>query len=274
MSETRIPNLQRERIIEYLGEGKRFDGRKAEDYRDLKVEMGISKNAESSCSVKLGKTEVYAGVKLALAEPYPDSPDEGTFMVTAELSPMASNDFDMGPPKIDAIELGRVVDRGIRESGLVDMKKLCIKEGEKVWQVFVDVFAINDDGNLLDVAALACIIALGNAKLPVYNEKEGKIEHELSKENLPLNKEALAFSMTLHKIGNAFVVDPSTEEELVSDYRLTIAIADNGGKARITAMQKGKEGTISEEDMEKVLKLAEDKWTEMFPKISKLVWGK
>jgi len=274
MSESRVPNLQRERIIEYLKSQKRFDGRGLKDYRDLKVEMGISKNAESSCSVKLGKTEVYAGVKLGFAEPYPDSQDEGTFMVSAELSPMASEGFDMGPPKIDAIELGRVIDRGIRESGLVDMKKLCIKEGEKVWQVFVDVVAINDDGNLLDVAALACIIALGNAKLPIYNEKENKIEHELSKDSLPLNKDALAFSMTFHKIGSEFVVDPTTEEELVSDYRLTIAIADNDGKPRITAMQKGKEGAISQEDMEKILKLAEDKWTEMFPKISKLVWGK
>lgn len=270
-----VPNLQKERINEYMKEGKRFDGRKPEDYRDLNVEMNLSKNAESSCSVKLGETEVFVGVKLGLTEPYPDSPDEGGFMTSAELSPLASEEFELGPPRINAIELGRVIDRGIRESGLLDMKKLCIKEGEKAWQVFVDIVAINDDGNLLDAAALGAIIALGNARLPVYNEEEGTIEHELSEEKLPLNYDALAFNMTFHKIGDKIVCDVTREEEETSDFRISIAVADDGnGEARITAMQKGKEGVINDEDMDKILELAESKFKEMFPKVKELVLGK
>lgn len=274
MSESTVPNLQKKRIIEYLKDGKRFDGRGLDEHREIVVETGLSANAEGSCRLKFGKTEVYCGVKLGLAEPYPDSQDEGTFMTTAELSPMASDDFELGPPRINSIELARIIDRGIRESGFIDFKKLCIKEGEKVWQVFLDIYAINDDGNLLDVAGLAALVALGTAKMPVYNEKEEKIEHELSKDPLPLNKEALAFNMTIHKIGDQLVADASREEELISDYRLSIAVADNKGKARITAMQKGKEGTISESDMENILKMVEDKFKDMFPKISKHVWGK
>jgi len=269
-----VPEIQKERITEYLNEGKRFDGRKPEEHREIEVELGLSKNAEASCSLKLGKTEVYVGVKLGLAEPYPDSQDEGTFMTSAELSPMASEDFELGPPKINSIELARIIDRGIRESGFLDFKKLCIKEGEKVWQVFLDIIAINDDGNLLDAAALASLIALGNAKLPVYNEKEDRIEHELSKEPLPVNKEAMAFNMTFHKIGNEIIVDASKEEEEISEFRLSIAVADNKGKPRITAMQKGKEASISEEDMEKILSLVELKFKEMMPKVNKFVWGK
>ncbi|MAH46690.1 RNA-binding protein [Candidatus Pacearchaeota archaeon] len=273
-SESTIPNLQKDRIVEYLKENKRLDGRGGEDYREVEVKLGLSKNAEGSCSVKFGETEVYVGVKLGITEPYPDSQDEGTFMTSAELSPMASEDFELGPPRINSIELARIIDRGIRESGFIDFKKLCIKEGEKVWQVFLDIYAINDAGNLLDVAGLAALIALGNAKMPVYNEEEEKIEHELSKNPLPLNKEAMAFSITLHKIGEELVVDASAEEEKISDYRITVAVADNKGKPRITAIQKGKEGGISEADMENILKLVEDKWKEMFSKISKFVWGK
>ena len=37
------------------------------------------------------------------------------------------NNFDIGRPGIEAIELARVIDRGIRESGFIDFKKLCIK---------------------------------------------------------------------------------------------------------------------------------------------------
>ena len=272
MSEIIMPTLQIERIKEYLDEGKRFDGRTPLQYRNIEVERKISKNAESSVSVKIGKTHVYCGVKMEVTTPYPDSKDEGTFMTTVELHPMSSNNFDLGKPGIEAVELGRVIDRGIRESGLLDFKKLCIKEGEKVWQVFLDIITINDDGNLFDAAGIAALIALGNAKLPVYNIEENKIEHEFSDQPLPLNKDALSFNITIHKIGKTLILDPSLEEEEISDYRLSIAISDHNGKPRITAMQKGKSGSINSEDMAKIINIIKEQHKETFPKIKKLVW--
>lgn len=269
-----ISNIQRKRILEYLSEGKRFDGRGLLDLRDIEVSVGISENAEGSCSVKLGKTEVYVGVKLGISTPYPDNPDEGSLSTTLELGPMADDNFDLGPPKIDAIEMARVVDRGIRESGFIDFKKLCIKEGEKVWQISLDIYAINNDGNLFDIASLASLIALANARLPVYNEEKEKIEHELTEDSLPLNKDLMSFNLTFYKIGDKFVLDPTREEEEIADYRLAIAIADNNGEARITAMQKGKEGAISMEDIEELVKLVDEQYKELFPKISELVWKK
>ena len=79
--------------------------------------------------------------------------------------------------------------------------------------------------------------------------------------------------MTLHKVGDKIVADVSKEEEEISKFRLTIAMGDNAGKLRINAMQKGKAGTINTEDMETILKLAESKWTEMFPKVKEHVFG-
>lgn len=274
MSNYVMPNLQKEKIEAYLNEeGKRLDGRAAEDYREITIEDGISKNSASAVRVKFGKTEVLCGVHLGLATPYPDSPAEGTFMTNAELHPMASQQFDIGRPGINAIELSRVIDRGIRESGFIDFKGLCIKEGEKIWQVFVDIVAINDDGNLFDAAGLAAIIALGRARMPIYSEEEDKIVGYDEKKGIPLLKEVLSYSMTFHKVGDKIVADVSKDEEAISKFRLTIAIGDNNGEARITAMQKGKAGTISSEDMESILKLAESKWTEMFPKVKEYVFG-
>jgi exosome complex component RRP42 len=267
-----IPKLQKKRIVEYIKQGKRFDGRELDEFRDIKVEIGISENSEGSCSVKFGKTEVYAGVKMSVIEPYADGPDEGTLSVGMELGPMADSEFDLGAPGIEAIEMARVIDRGIRESGIIDWKKLCIKEGEKVWQISLDIYAINNDGNLFDVAALAGLIALANAKMPKYNEKEEKVEHELSDKSVPLIKENFSFNITIHKIGDTFILDPTKEEEEISEFRLGIALADNDGAPRITAMQKGKEGGMSESDMEKILKLVEDKFGELHKKFSKLVW--
>ena len=272
MSDYVIPNLQKEKIKEYLAEDKRFDGRSSKDYREIVVEKGISPSAASSVRVKFGKTEVYAGVQMAITTPYPDSPDAGTFMTSAELHPMASQQFDVGRPGITAIELARVVDRGIRESGFIDFKKLCISEGEKVWQVFVDIVAINDDGNLLDVAGLAALIALGNAKMPIYDKEKCVVEHGFTKDSIPLCKEAISFNMTFHKISDKIVVDVNKEEEAISDFRLSIAVGYNEGEPRITAIQKGKAGAISAEDMQDILKLVEDKWLELFPKVKKYVF--
>ncbi|MBP7708216.1 exosome complex protein Rrp42 [Candidatus Pacearchaeota archaeon] len=269
-----MPKIQKKRIVDYLNEGKRFDGRKPTEFRDIKVELNISENAEGSCSVKIGETEVYAGVKMALVTPYPDGPSEGTLSVGMEMGPLADDEFQNGPPTIESIEVARVIDRGIRESKLIDFEKLCVVPGEKVWQVSVDMYAVNNDGNLFDAAGLAALIALANAKLPVYNEEEKKIEHKLSKTPVPVNKENMSFNITVHKVGNTFIVDPTREEEIVSDYRLSMAIGDNGGEPRITAMQKGKAGGMSEADMESILKLVEDQFSGIHKTFSKLVWGK
>ena len=88
-----------------------------------------------------------------------------------------------------------------------------------------------------------------------------------------MDKDVLSFSMTFHKVGDKIVADVSKDEEAVSKFRLTIAMGDNKGETRITAMQKGGAGTINSEDMESILKLAESKWSEMFPVVRKHVFG-
>jgi len=274
MSKIVIPNLQKEKIEKFLDkEAKRFDGRNATDHREILVEDNISPAASSAIRVKVGKTEVLAGVHLTPTTPYADSPDQGTFMTTAELHPIASQQFDSGKPSINAIELGRIIDRGIRESGFIDFKELCIEPGEKVWQVFLDIVAINDDGNLLDVAGIASLIALGRARMPAYNKEDGTAEHEFVDEPIPLNKEAMSLNITLHKIGQTITVDVNKEEEAISKLRLSIAIGDNNGKPRITAMQKGKSGTINSKDMESILKIVQGKWLELFPKVKEYAFG-
>src|SRR3989344_8376009 len=184
------PKVTEERIRKYLEQGKRFDGRELDGFRKLTIEKGISKNAEGSVRVKLGKTDVIVGIKMDVGTPYPDSPDKGNLMVTAELLPLSSSRIELGPPKFDAIEIGRVIDRGIRESKIIELEKLCIKEGEKVWAVFIDIYSINDDGNLIDAAGIGAVAALKMAKMPKYNEETGKaLYDEPSNESIPLRKE-------------------------------------------------------------------------------------
>lgn len=259
-------NLTAERIRKYLKEGKRFDGRKPLEFREMEVELDVSVNAEGSARIKLGKTEVIVGVKMSVGEPYPDSQDKGNLVVSAELLPLSSPRFESGPPKFPTIELGRVIDRGLRESDFIDFEKLCIKEGEKVWNVFVDIYSINDDGNLLDAAGIGAIIALKNAKMPVYDEKEDKIDYKKREGKIPL-KENLPIAITFHKIGEEFVIDPTREEEDISETRVTIG-SSNG---IISSIQKGEVKPLKVEELDKVFDSVEAAYKEVFKKLEKYI---
>ncbi|MCA9488192.1 MAG: exosome complex protein Rrp42 [Nanoarchaeota archaeon] len=259
------PNITGERIKEYLKKGKRFDGRTPEQFREIIIERDVSKKAEGSVRVKMGKTEVVVGVKLGLAEPYPDSPNKGNLMTTAELLPLSSERFENGPPKFPAIETGRVIDRILRESGFIDFEKLCIEEGKKVWNLFVDIYSINDDGNLLDAAGIGAVAALRVAKMPKYDAEKDKIDYDTEPTG-PVPLKEIPVSITVHKVGDSLIVDPTREEEDLSETRVTI-----GGNAegRISSMQKGEAASIDAEQMKQIFDMAEKVIKEIANKIEK-----
>ncbi len=236
-----LSNLEIAQIQEAVEANQRLDGRGNDDFRPIKIETGLIVKAEGSALVTLGRTQVLAGVKISVGEPFSDRPDEGVLMVGAELSAMAHNTFEAGRPGEDAIELARVVDRSIREAGVIDAKKLCIKKGEAVWIVNIDFYPLNADGNLFDAGALAAMAALKNAKMPVYDEKEGTFTREGMKDPVPLECEVA--SSTFVRINDKMVVDPTMNEEYVSTARLTVGIRDGN----IVALQKGGNGGLTSE---------------------------
>jgi len=259
------PRINQERIRKYLEQGKRFDGREFDEFREIIIETGASKKAEGSARVRIGKTEVIVGVKMDVATPYPDSPNKGNLMVTTELLPLSSDRFESGPPSIESIELARIIDRMIRESKFIELEKLCIKEGEKVWNISIDIYSINADGDLLDAAGIGTIAALMNTKIPKYNEETGRVVFgEWTNERLPVKKE-VPLSITFHKIGNHFIVDPTQEEEDASETRVTIGSADGV----ISSMQKGNHVSLSVEELEHILDMSEKVWKHLISKIDK-----
>lgn len=257
--------LTGERIKQYLAEGKRFDGRKPLEVRDIVIETGISKNAEGSARVKIGKTEVIVGVKMDVGTPYPDSPNKGNLTVTAELLPLSSPRFESGPPQFPAIELARLVDRAVRESKVIQFEKLCIKEGEKVWTIYIDIYSINDDGNLIDAAGIGALVALKHSRMPKYDEEKEKVLFgDWTDKKIPTSSD-FPVPITFYKIGNEFIVDPTQEEEDISEARLTIGCSGEN----IFSMQKGDMTALKTEEFYKVIDLSEKVWKEIFKKIEK-----
>ncbi|MEE9525007.1 MAG: exosome complex protein Rrp42 [Candidatus Woesearchaeota archaeon] len=246
-------------ITNLLDKGIRMDGRGLLDYRQgVTVEYDVSNSAEGSARVVIGETEVLVGVKMSIEQPYPDTPNEGGLMVNAELLPLSSPDFESGPPSIQAIELSRVIDRGIRESKAIDNRKLCVIAGEKVWTVMIDVCPINDAGNLFDASALGALAALRNTKLPKLAEGEIVDYSEKTDEKLPLSKQPV--SVTVCKIGKHLIIDPSIEEGKVIDARLTVATDEKG---QLCALQKGGDTPLSVEEISTMLDIGIDKCNEL-----------
>ncbi|MFW9809582.1 MAG: exosome complex protein Rrp42 [Candidatus Thorarchaeota archaeon] len=248
-----ISHIDRAFISDLLRKGERLDGRGFSEYRELEIEANVvPAKAEGSALVRLGDTSVVAGVKVLVGEPYPDTPDEGVTMVTAEMSPIASPLFELGPPKEDAIELARVVDRGVRESETVDAKKLCIREGKKVYMVFADVYPLEYDGNLIDASSIAVNTALLTTKYPEMKWEDDKLVETGEMVHLPINNVAIEHTVT--KIDDNLIIDPILKEEFVQDCRLTMAVDRENN---FTAMQKGGgAGPISMELVERAMEMA------------------
>lgn len=258
-----VTKVKQKKISELLIQDKRLDGRDLENYREIKVEAGLIEKAAGSALVSLGKTKVMAGIKIETGAPFLDTPEDGVLTVNVELVPLASPSFEPGPPNEDAIELARVVDRGIRESKAVDLKKLCIVPAKKVFVVFVDIYVLDHDGNLFDSSALASILALMNAKMREYVVKDdGGLEFKSNYVKLPLQNYPI--EVTMAKIDDKIVVDPSLEEEGVADAQITIAIGKND---EICAIQKSKPGAFSVDEVLEAINISVKKAKDIREKV-------
>jgi exosome complex component RRP42 len=249
-------NVDQDYVMRLASKGQRKDGRKPDEFREVHVETGVIENAEGSAKVRMGGTEVLVGVKLGIGQPFDDRPEEGILMTNAELSPLSSPFFESGPPREDAVELARVIDRGIRESHTIETDKLCITPKEKVWMVFIDISIMNHDGNLIDAAGLAAAAALSTAKMPDYADE--KINHDKRTKKLPVKFKPVP--VTAYKVNGQIFLDPDLGEEFASTNRLTVTTKDDGN---VCAMQKGGTESLSPEEINKVLELSTKRGKEL-----------
>lgn len=239
-----------QKIISLAREGKRIDGRKFDEMREITIKKDVSENAEASTIVTIGNTKVIAGLKIDIGTPYPDNQDEGSISIGAENLPLAHPDYESGRPGDDEVELARVVDRALRESKAIDFKKLCIVEGEKVWVGYLDFYTLNGDGNLFDAGSIASLATFNNAKIPKL-DSEGKIILHEYDGKLKLKRQPLL--TTFVKVGGKIFLDPSYVEEKAAEARFSVGTTEDGF---ISAMQKGSGGSFTFEEINSMIEIA------------------
>ena len=247
-----VPSLLRQELERLAADGQRLDGRGQFDGREVHLEVDCLYNAEGSAKVVWGDTIIYAGVKFEIRTPWPDRPTQGSLMCGAELRPVAHRKYEPGPPSPESIELGRVVDRGIRESGCIDMESLCIVPGEKVWGVMIDIHVLSDQGNIFDACGLAAIAALRTAVVPAERFDVGE-DHTLQVNGTPI-------MASFTRVGGRFVLDANEQEELGGDERIHITLGDEG---HLHSLQKGLKGVFTPVEFAEILAVAEQKCSEL-----------
>ncbi len=251
-----IPHIKRQAYISLYEKGLRADGRSVHAPRNITIKTGVLEKAEGSAQVSLGNTQVLVGVKVELGQPFKDTPNQGVLVVHAENVPLASPIFEPGPPDENAIELARVIDRSLREVKAVDLESLVIRVGEKAWNLWVDVYVLDHDGNLFDASMLATMAALVTTRIPDYEEMEtGEIMVRKERVLKPLKINCKVVSVTLAKIGDFLIVDPTFEEEVIADYRIVISFDEN---LRIVGAQKTGSGGMKREELREAIKIGKN----------------
>jgi exosome complex component RRP42 len=260
-----VEHLRRQQMWDVISKGKRLDGRALDEMRTLEVELDIIRKANGSAKVKLGDSEVIAGIKVETGEPFEGLENKGALIISAEVLPTASPYIEPGPPDEETIELARVVDRGIRESEMVDLDRLVLVPGKIVYTIFVDCSVLNTDGNLLDATSYAVVSALLSCKLPVFEIQDGKVVDSGKTQDPPLT--TIPVSITQVRIGDTIILDPTAEEEACMNARITITTNSNGDYA---AIQKGFTGGFTREQIKKAAETARIKGEQVRAKLQEL----
>jgi exosome complex component RRP42 len=260
-----VEHLRKQQMWEAISKGKRLDGRNLDEIRPIEAEVNVIRKANGSSKVNLGNSEVIAGVKVETGRPFEGLENKGALILSAEILPTASPYIEPGPPDEETIELARVVDRGIRESEMIDLDKLVLVPGEIVYTIFVDCSIINADGNLFDATSYAVVSALISSKIPIFKVQDGKVIDSGDVQEPPLT--TIPISITAARVGDTVILDPTAEEEACMDARITITTNSNSD---FTAVQKGSTGAFTLEQLKKTAEAARIKGIEVRSKIKEL----
>ncbi|KAF5842080.1 ribosomal protein S5 domain 2-type protein [Dunaliella salina] len=231
-ADTFITNNEKAFIIKALQEECRLDGRRPFDFRKPKFQFSLD---DSSATLTLGTTRVMTVISAVLEAPFPDRPNEGSIRFNAEFSPMASPAFEAGRPSVDAVELARLIERGLRGSGAVDTEALCVLAGRMVWALRCDMHVLDHGGNLVDacmLCALAACLAFRRPEVVVGGGPTGTdivVQPKELREPIPLtiHHHPVSTTFALYEDGSTIAVDPSLREQAAQAGSATVMVNTN-----------------------------------------------
>mmetsp|Transcript_9986 Transcript_9986/g.13717 ORF Transcript_9986/g.13717 Transcript_9986/m.13717 type:complete len:301 (+) Transcript_9986:29-931(+) len=274
-----------EYFLKFLGLGVRPDGRKIDKERKTTITTGSIATADGSSFVKLGNTTVVAGVTAEIGK-HTDISNSSHIIINVELTPLCSSRFRAGGPASSSVGTasssttpsGRPSEQAQACShflnNLIHSNAFVIKNDFKVvsakqssedgadevqysWYLFVDIYCLNYDGNILDACLIALLAALKNVCLPnVINDGGFFVTEDNEKGNNTLTLDIVEYpiSLTFGILDEYIIVDPTNEEEEQLASNFTI-IYTNTGKL-CSVFKPGGTAVLTEEQLKMSLQVA------------------
>lgn len=220
----------------------RFDGRRRDQIRPVKVTRNFTKHAEGSVLIEMGDTKVICTASVEEKVP-PFLKGKGSGWVTAEYAMLPRATHERSPREAvkgkqggRTLEIQRLVGRALRS--ITDLSQL----GER--SIWIDCDVIQADGGTRTASITGAFLALADACM-VLKKKE------LIKK-LPLTDYLAAISVG--KVGGEVMVDLAYSEDSMAEVDMNVVMT---GRGRYVEVQGTAERTpFAKQDMDEFLALS------------------
>ncbi|CAG2100720.1 unnamed protein product [Medioppia subpectinata] len=146
----------------------RSDGRKFDDFRPVLLNCDSVGTANGSAMIRFGNSAVICGITTEVIEPNIETPDEGSVEINVRLPAYCSPKYCMTDSTNDLLVLTQTLKDVVKQSKLIDLKKLCILEAKFAWSLNIELICLNNAGNLLDLCVTAIVAALHSCERAIH----------------------------------------------------------------------------------------------------------
>uniref|UniRef100_A0A7S3CYE7 Ribosomal RNA-processing protein 43 n=1 Tax=Palpitomonas bilix TaxID=652834 RepID=A0A7S3CYE7_9EUKA len=248
----------REYLHQFYTNSRRPDGRELTACRNLSVSFDNISHAFGSCMVRMGETSAVAGIS-GTVEVRKEQVEEDSIIprmqteesaakrrkteeeketepvidVVVEYTSLCSPDVVVGKNNQSSQEQTIILKSLIEGGHFVDLSGLKVKgevkrDGRRfgVWKLKLDVYPLNDAGNVTDAVLMAAIGAIKSAKLPAFTiDKENKVVYDESKTTC-IDVLSLPTPLTVGRFEKYYVPDCNKEEEGQLSSTTTVVMGD------------------------------------------------
>ncbi|MCD6487978.1 MAG: exosome complex exonuclease Rrp41 [Desulfurococcales archaeon] len=214
-------------------DGTRHDGRKSEELRPIRMEVGVLKNADGSALVEFGRTKVIAAV-YGPREIHPKHmtlPDRALIRCRYHMAPFSTSERKSPAPSRREVELSKVIREALEATVFTDLYP------RTTIDVFIEV--LQADGGTRTTGLTAASLALADAGIPMRD---------------------LVAAVAVGKVNGVLVLDIDELEDEYGEADMPVAMMPSLGKIVLLQLN----GVLTPEEFKKALELAKKGINEIY----------